>query len=204
MDIAILGAGHVGSSLGKLWAAQGHTIYYGVRDPQSDKTEAVLAETGANSEAVTVPEAVNAAEIVVLSVGWPNAADALQSAVDWSGKILIDTTNRDVFDYEAGRPGPAADVARLADGARVVKAFNTLGAEQFGPMGAQGASMFICGDDALAKERVRDLTAELGFDVVDVGPLENAILLENLAKLWIYLAARGGYGRDIAFKLLRG
>lgn len=204
MDIAILGAGNVGSSLGRLWAARGHNIYYGVRDPQSDKTQAVLAETGTQAEAVTVPEAVNAAEIVVLAVGWPNAADALQSAVDWSGRILIDTTNRDVFDYEAGRPGAAADVARLAPGAQVVKAFNTLGAEQFGTLGAQGASMFICGDDALAKERVRDLTEELGFDVVDVGPLDNAILLENLAKLWIYLALRGGYGRDIAFKLLRG
>lgn len=204
MHIAILGAGNVGSNLGKLWAAQGHRIYYGVRDPQSDKSEKVLAETGTNAEAVTVPEAIAAGEIVVLSVGWPNAADALQSAVNWSGKILIDATNRDVFDYEAGRPGPAADVARLAPGARVIKAFNTLGAEQFGPMGAQGASMFICGDDALAKERVRDLTEELGFDVVDAGPLDNAPLLENLAKLWIYLAYRGGYGREVAFKLLRG
>lgn len=61
--------------------------------------------------------------------------------------------------------------------------------------------MLIAGDDAAAKATVTQLTEELGFEVVDVGPLNTAGMLESLARLWVTLARREG--RDIAFKLLR-
>ena len=86
----------------------------------------------------------------------------------------------------------------------MVKAFNTLGANRFDApdFGPQTASMFICGDDAEARSVVMGLSSELGFDVVDCGPLANAIALEEMGRLWVWLA-RNGYGRDIAYKLLR-
>ena len=64
------------------------------------------------------------------------------------------------------------------------------------------ADTFICGDDSGAKSIVRKLAMEMGFDVLDVGPLSNARLLENLALLWIELAFRQEMGPNIAFKLL--
>jgi predicted dinucleotide-binding enzyme len=124
-----------------------------------------------------------------------------------TGKVLIDCTNPIGPNFTSA-VGPttsgAETVARWAEGARVVKAFNTTGfnvMEQPG-FGAEAASMFICGDDAAAKSDVTALAEQLGFEVVDCGPLANARLLENLALLWISLA-RQGLGRDIAFKLLR-
>ena len=63
--------------------------------------------------------------------------------------------------------------------------------------------MFVCGDDAAAKPAVLQLTAELGFDVVDAGPLRVARLLEALAMLSIHLATNQRLGREIAFALLR-
>jgi predicted dinucleotide-binding enzyme len=119
------------------------------------------------------------------------------------GKIIIDATNRNIMAAESV-PSAAEDVARLTPGAKVVKAFNTLGADQFAQprFRDQTASMFICGDDSGAKSTVAALTAELGFEVVDCGPLANAAWLEALAKLWIYLA-RNQTGREVAFKLLR-
>ncbi|NIM50921.1 MAG: NAD(P)-binding domain-containing protein [Gemmatimonadales bacterium] len=99
----------------------------------------------------------------------------------------------------------AEEIAGWAKGARVVKAFNTLGAQNFlNPrFGGQVANMFICGDDVAAKSTVGKLVEELGFDLVDAGPLTSARLLEPLAMLWIRLAYAEGLGPEIAFKLLR-
>jgi 8-hydroxy-5-deazaflavin:NADPH oxidoreductase len=98
------------------------------------------------------------------------------------------------------------EVAGWARGAKVVKAFNTIGAPNFpNPrFGAEAASMFICGDDAAAKSAVGKLAAEQGFDVVDAGPLSASRWLEPLAMLWIHLAFKQGLGpTGHAFKLLR-
>jgi hypothetical protein len=99
----------------------------------------------------------------------------------------------------------AEDIARWAKGARVVKAFNSLGAANLTQLqfGSLKADVFICGDDPTAKAVVGELARIIGFDVVDAGPLSNAVLVEALAKLWVQLAYAQGLGPDIAFKLLK-
>jgi hypothetical protein len=62
--------------------------------------------------------------------------------------------------------------------------------------------MFLCGDDEEARTFVGWLAGDLGFEVLDAGPLANAETLEAMARLWVYLA-RNGLGRDIAFRLVR-
>jgi predicted dinucleotide-binding enzyme len=91
-----------------------------------------------------------------------------------------------------------------SDGARVAKAFNTIGAVHMtNPrFGDQKASMFMCGDDAAAKRAVASLAKSLRFEPVDVGPLSQARLLEPLAIHWISIAYAYGHGPNIAFKLL--
>ena len=64
------------------------------------------------------------------------------------------------------------------------------------------ADAFICGDDTSSKEVVGELANDLGFNVVDVGPLTQARYLEPLAMLWISMAYQQDYGSEIAFKLL--
>jgi predicted dinucleotide-binding enzyme len=68
--------------------------------------------------------------------------------------------------------------------------------------GDQKASMFICGDDAAAKRTVASLAKSLRFEPVDVGPLNQARLLERQAMLWVSMAYAYGHGPNIAFKLL--
>ncbi|MFW5691067.1 MAG: NADPH-dependent F420 reductase [Chloroflexota bacterium] len=206
MKIGILGAGRVGNNLGRGWGSIGHQIVFGVRDPGKPELQRVLTELGGRANATTIRNAAEAAEVIVLALPWsavettlPDLGDAL------AGKVVIDATNR-LTQAPANTSGSAGqDVQRLAPRARVVKAFNTIGAEQYLQPSFDGlaASMFICGDDPQAKQVVADLSAELGFDVVDCGTLENAPLLENLTRLWIFLAYNGEAGRDIAFKLLR-
>lgn len=201
MKIGILGAGNVGGSLGKGWAAHGHEIMYSSREPQSDRMKAILTETGPTAQAGTVAETLVYADVILVAMRWDDVRDVVAGAGDWSGKILIDATNR----FGGVSPFSAAeDLATIAAGAKVVKAFNTIGAEHvLNPdFNGQAASMFVCGDDANAKQLVMGLAQELGFEAVDAGPLSNASLLESMARLWVWFA-RSGLGRNIAFKLLK-
>lgn len=209
MRIGIIGAGNVGGNLGKVWAGKGHEVMFGVRDPQSPKVRALVSGLGEPARAGSVKEAAAFGEVVALTTPWPATQEAIQAAGDLAGKILMDCTNPvkpDLTGLSLGQTTSAAEeIARWAPGARVVKAFNTIGAQQMlnPQFGSQAASMFICGDDAAAKSVVARLTEESGFEVVDAGPLSNARLLEPLAMLWIYLAVKQGLGTEIAFKLLR-
>lgn len=210
MKIGVIGAGNVGGALGRLWARQGHEVVFGVRDPQDAKMQDLLKSAGGNARAATVRDAVSFGELVVLATPWPATEEAIRSAGSLVGKIVIDCTNPlapDLSGLVIGTDDSAGeDVARWARGAKVVKAFNTIGAANFGNprFGSESASMFICGDDASAKSIVAKLASELGFDVVDTGPLTAARLLEPLAMLWIHLAIKQGLGpTGHAFKLLR-
>jgi len=86
-----------------------------------------------------------------------------------------------------------------------VKCFNTLGAANFAhpDFGGEKASMFFCGDDASAKATVAEIGEQLGFDMVDAGPLSQARALEPMAFLWITMAVKYGGSERSAFRLLR-
>jgi len=204
MKIGILGAGRVGGTLGRLWTSQDHQVMFGVRDPHGPKVRALLAETGPAARAASLAEAVAFGDIVLLAVSWAAVRDVIEQAGPWTGKILIDATNRLAPPSPDDAPSAAEDVARWAKQARVVKAFNATGSVNMtaAPYGAQKVDIFLCGDDAQAKAVVADLIASSGFDPVDCGPLANASLVESLAKLWMQLAFAMGNGPNIAFKLL--
>jgi 8-hydroxy-5-deazaflavin:NADPH oxidoreductase len=210
MRIGILGAGNVGGALGKLWAAKGHEIVFGVTNAADAKYKDLLKSVQGKACTGTVKDAASFGEAVVLAVPWRSAADAIGVAGDLSGKVLIDCTNPlspDLSSLVVGTTNSAAEeVARWAKGARVVKAFNTIGAENFGnpKFGSESASMFICGDHQESKAVVASMARELGFEVVDAGPLTASRMLEPLALLWIHLAFKQGFGSTgHAFKLLR-
>lgn len=199
MEIAIIGSGNVGGTLGKLWAAKGHQITFGVRDVSLLRGEFIP-----NTRFAVITEAIASSEVVVIATPANAVDEVIRGSSDWAGKTVIDTTNRLTPPSDDSTGSQAQDIARLIPGAHVVKAFNTLGANNFANPVFNGipASMFLCGDDSGAKAKAAELIRELGFDVVDVGDLSFAPLLESLAKLWI-LMARGGYGRDFAFKVLK-
>ena len=208
MKLAIIGSGNVGGALGKLWAEKGHDITFGSRDPSADGVKAAAAAAGGAAIA-NVAGAAAGAEVVVIAVPWTAVPATIEAAGDLSGKIILDATNP----LEADLSGLAVDsstsaaqeIAKLAGGAAVVKAFNSTGAGNYSnpAFGGQAASMLICGDDDDAKATVAQLTESLGFDVVDAGPLANASSLESLALLWIKLAYVVDLGPEIAWKLLR-
>jgi NADPH-dependent F420 reductase len=210
MKIAILGSGSVGSTLGRSWAAKGHEIVFGARDPKSPRVQDALKSAGAKARAASLKDAAAAAEVVVLATPYDAAQDALRAAGALAGKVVIDATNplkQDLSGLVVGHTTSAAEtIAGWAKGAKIVKCFNTIGAEHMGnpKVAGQTATMFLCGDDAGAKKTAERLAQELGFEPIDAGPLRQARLLEPLALLWITLAFQQKLGTGIAFKLLRG
>lgn len=181
---------------------------FGSRDPASARVQEMLQRVGHGAACLPSAEAVRHAEVVVLATPWTAVEQLLGTVGDLQGKVLVDATNaiapglRPLF----GAFGSAAEqVTDWTPGARVVKAFNTTGAENMrDPVYAgEPTLMMVCGDDVAAKEIVMQLAAELGFAPEDAGGLVAARHLEALALLWIHLANVQGMGRDIAFRLVK-
>ena len=212
MKLAIIGAGSVGGTLGTAWAQKaGHEIFFGVRDPKSDKVRALLRTLPGKAQAGTPAEAAAFADMIVLATPWNGAEAAIRSMGSLSGKIILDATNPlamgpDGLGLEIGHNTSAGEkVQGWARGAAVFKTLNTTGYGNMADPVFRGVKsvMFVAGDDAAAKPKVIALLTVLGFEVIDAGPLRNARLLEAHAMLWIELALNRGLGRDFAFTIAR-
>jgi 8-hydroxy-5-deazaflavin:NADPH oxidoreductase len=205
MNIAVIGAGRVGGTLGRRAGTAGHAVTFGVRTP-ADRSHDALRDDGL--QVTGVRDAVVASQVVILATPWAAVPDALSAAGDFGGRVLIDATNPIApgFVLAHGHTDSGAEqIARWAPSARVVKAFNSTGVENMAnpSYGDRRALMLVCGDDVDARSGVRGLAEEIGFEAIDIGPLARARLLEPMALAWITLAGPLGHGRDIAFGLLR-
>lgn len=207
MTISILGAGNVGLALAGAFTRRGETVVLGV--PQPARYAAAVAALGERARLTSTAEAIAAGEVVILAVPHAAVATIAQSVDDWQAKVLVDATNPLAPGLAGLTLGTttsgAEELARLARGARVVKAFNSTGAENMADARYPGGvpMMPVCGDDAQARQRVMALATLIGFEAVDMGPLAAARYLEPFAMTWIHLAFRQGFGRRFAFGLLR-
>ena len=93
MDIAVIGAGNVGGTLGARWAQNGHRVAFGVRDIGDPKNQELVKRSGINARVAPVGEAAASGSVVLLSTPWANTEEALRSAGDLKAKVLIDATN---------------------------------------------------------------------------------------------------------------
>lgn len=206
-SIAIIGAGNVGQALARAFTRNGEAVCLGVPDP--DKYRSAVAALGPHAQLGSVGAAIDAGEVVILAVPYAAAESVARSIPDWAGRILVDATNPlapglaglSVGTHTSG----AEQIAAAAHGARVVKAFNTTGAENMADSRYPGGLPFmpVCGDDAAARARVLALAELIGFDAVDFGELTAARYLEPFAMAWIHMAFKLGLGRSFAFARLQ-
>jgi len=190
------------------WAQKGHRVVFGSRDPSAADMKKLIADAGMTARASTLAEAAGN-NVLLLAMPWPATKDVIAGLGNLSGKTLIDATNPlhgDLSGLTVGTTSSGAEqVAEWARGAKVVKAFNTVGNNIMAnaSFGSERPVLFYCGDDAGAKKTVHELAQDIGFDAQDAGPLQQARLLEPFALLWISLAFQQGWGREFAFKVLR-
>lgn len=215
MKIGILGSGVVGKALGTGFAALGHDVMMGSRDPERDDVKEWRKKAGGTARSGTFAVAAAHAELAVLATAWSGTENAIKLAEpkNLAGKVVIDTTNP--LDFSAPNKPPTLAVSgndsagervqRWLPQARVVKAFNIVGnADMFRPRFADGPpTMFVAGNDDAAKKEVRQVLDAFGWpDTVDVGGIESARYLEAMAMAWIVTYFRSGQGGH-AFKLIR-
>lgn len=208
MQIAIIGAGSVGTALARGWARAGHTVAFGVNDPGAEKHQP-LRDAGFATR--TNGEAAAAADAIVLAVPWAAIEAAVTSLGDVSGKLILDATNPLAF----GADGLALTVGfsdsggemvqRLARGASVFKTMNQVGFKVMDAATGYPATptMFVAGDDDARKGEAMGLVADLGFEPLDCGGLRMARLLEPYALVWINQVVVHGASDTSAFALMR-
>lgn len=203
MNISILGAGNVGMALARSLLRAGQPVTLGVPEP-ARHAEAVTA-LGPAARLAGSDEAIDHADLVILAVPYAAALSIAAARPDWQGRVLVDATNPlapGLGGLLVGTTSSGAEeVALRARGARVVKAFNSTGAENMADSRYDLAQplMPVAGDDAAAREQVMALATLIGFDAIDMGPLSAARYIEPLAMVWIHLAFKQGQGRRFAF-----
>jgi predicted dinucleotide-binding enzyme len=185
--IAIIGTDEVANALGPEFAALGHEVIYGSRNPNRDKVRQLVARTGENAAAKGQAEAAAGADIVVLAVPWDVIEEVVNNLGDLSGKIIIDPTNpravgEDGLRWYARETSNAELLQQWAPGAFVVKAFNTMSAETMSEPSTAGGpvSVPLVGNDARAKQSVAALVAGMGLEPVDLGPIRYARIVEGM------------------------
>lgn len=145
--IAIIGAGSVGGTLAIGWSGCGHQVRLGVRNPADPKVQALLGKFATPGVALPLAEAVADAPVVVLATPWDATLEVVRG-LSLAGKVVIDTTNPLLPNLAGlgvgGATSGAEEIARAAPGARVVKCFNTTGANNFlAPDYPEGAATML-------------------------------------------------------------
>jgi predicted dinucleotide-binding enzyme len=148
----------------------------------------------------SVRDAVSQADVILLAVKYGDSAEALKAAGDLTKKVVIDISNPITADYKGLTIGhstsAAEEIQKLAPGALVVKAFNTIFAELLPTESRKGrkVQVFIAGDDETAKAKVSDLVKAAEFEPIDSGTLYNSRFLEPMGEMNILLGKFLGWG----------
>jgi predicted dinucleotide-binding enzyme len=201
MKIAVLGAGNIGGTMGKKWAAAGHEVVFGVRDATSPKVTALLKDISGNGRVDSVANALAFGDVVLVAIPYDAVAATVAAHADrLAGKVVIDASNK----FGAPVVNNLETIRQAVPTAQLFRAFNALGWEIFAnpQFGEVQVDHFYCGPDGENRQSVEQLIAEVGVRPVWVGGLEAAPVVDALGTLWVTLAFRQGWGRGIAFKIV--
>jgi len=181
LRIGTIGAGRIGGTVGTLWARAGHPVMFSSKSPQEGQD--LVAKLGPPARAGTVSEAIDFGEVVFLAVPYgamPEIGREYGAAL--KGKIVLDCGNavasRDgAIADEADREGIGLTSQKYLPGARLVRAFNTIGYTIIASEAGRADPKLpipIAGDDDEAVKVAAELVRDAGFEPVVAGGLAEA------------------------------
>ena len=189
MRIAVIGKGNIGGSLGTKWRAAGHDVVYGARDGSGDGP--------GGAPVIGIGDALKDADVVVLAVPGQVVGDVVtEHGAALAGKTVIDAVNR------IGAPefDSRAIIADAAPQARYVRAFNSLGWENFAnPM--PGTNMFFAADPD-ARATAEELIKAVGLEPAFLGDASATATVDGLLPLWFALVRQNGGNRRVALRVV--
>jgi 8-hydroxy-5-deazaflavin:NADPH oxidoreductase len=191
MRIAVIGKGNIGGTLGSKWRAAGHDVVYGVRDGSG--------QGPGGAPVRSIGAALKDAEVVLLAVPGQAVPDVVtEQGAALAGKVVIDAVNR---------MGGAAEfdsralIAAAAPSARYVRAFNSLGWENFAdPL--PGTNLFFAADPE-ARAPAEELISAVGLEPAFLGDATATATVDALLPLWFALVRQNGGNRKIALRIVR-
>jgi 8-hydroxy-5-deazaflavin:NADPH oxidoreductase len=190
MKIAVIGTGRIGGTLGGRWRAAGHDVVYGSRTGSGE------GPGGAPVRAVG--DALAGADVALLAVPGGAAAEVVAAnGAALAGKVVIDAVNR------IGEPevNSRAAIAAAAPHARYVRAFNTLGWENFAdPL--PGTALFFAADPG-ARPAAEELITAVGLEPVLAGDADASGTVDALLPLWFALVKHAGGNRRVALSIVQ-
>ena len=206
MDVTIIGTGNMARGIASRALAGGHRVT--LVGTAGDKAQALAADLSGDVRAATVGDPLSG-DVVVLAIPYGAIDDVVGGYGDQlRGKVVVDITNP--VDLSSFTPltvqaGSAAqEIAQKAQGARVVKAFNTTFAGTLveGKVAGEPLDVFLASDDEEAKRVVGQVAEDGGLRAVDAGPLARAHELEALGYLHMALQQPLGTGFSSAVKVI--
>jgi 8-hydroxy-5-deazaflavin:NADPH oxidoreductase len=189
MRIAVIGKGNIGGSLGTKWSAAGYDVVYGARDGSGDGP--------GGAPVLGLGDALRDADVVLLAVPGAVVADVVnEQKTALAGKVVIDAVNR------IGAPefDSRALIVAAAPQARYVRAFNSLGWENFvTPL--PGTHLFFAADPE-ARTVAEELITAIGLEPAFVGDATATPAVDGLLPLWFALVKQNGGNRRLALRLI--
>jgi predicted dinucleotide-binding enzyme len=202
VNIAVLGAGNIGGTIGSKWVNAGYQVIFGVNDPHGKNAQALRSELGDKAKIGTIADALGSNPDVVLMAVPGTAMDATiaQYASQLDGRIIIDAANK------MGAPAmdSFAALKEHVPQARIYRAFNTYGFENFANPEFDGvqADLFFCGTEGDSRAIVEQLISDVGLRPMYLGGVEQVGVVDGITGIWFALALKQGKGRHLAFKVL--
>ena len=185
MHIAVLGTGHMATTLAGGFLAAGHTVTFGSRNPER--------HADLSAPVVATAEALRDADLVVNALQAAFSLDVLRPlANELAGRVLLDIGNAVTPEFDLLYP--EASLGELLQAAlpdtRVVKSLNTLpGTITVDPASlAEPTSLFLSGEDSGAKALVASLIMDLGWErsqLIDLGGIATARAAEHYFLLFV-------------------
>lgn len=177
--IGTIGAGNIGKALGTALVKAGYQVKFSTRHPEELKD--FVAGLGPNASAGTVEQAIAFGDVVMIMVPYSSMP---QVAKDYGKALATKALVMDVSNPRPDRDGPIANevqakgaglwLAGMMPGARIVRAFNAVGAGSVAAYGQKHVAVPIAGDDQNALKIASDMARDIGFDPVVVGDLKVA------------------------------
>ncbi|MGN6795608.1 MAG: NADPH-dependent F420 reductase [Streptosporangiaceae bacterium] len=186
----MIGTGNIGGTLGSRWRAAGQDVVYGSRNAPGE------GPGGAPLQAIG--DALADADVVVLAGPGGAVADVIgEHGAALAGRVVIDASNR----MGEAQFNSRAEISAAAPDARYVRAFNTLGWENFAdPL--PGTQLFFAADPA-AKQAAEELIAAIGLEPVYVGDAGAATTVDGVLPLWFALTQQNAGNRKIALRVVK-
>jgi 8-hydroxy-5-deazaflavin:NADPH oxidoreductase len=191
MKIAVIGTGNIGATIGTKWRSAGHEVVFGATSARDDGP--------GGAPVLVAAEALAGAEVVLLAVPGQAVPDVLSAqGAALAGKIVIDAVNR------IGEPetDSRALIASAVPTARYVRAFNTLGWENFADP-VPGANLLFAADPD-ARAVAEELITAVGLEPACVGDASVTSIVDGLLPLWFALVKQNGGNRKLALRIITG